>query len=68
MISSMQHPAWCVDVGFLPYLPPTYEGGEVDAMWVEAMELIDGDLHWLLQLPHQAFWSQVRDCAYQTSH
>ena len=56
-----QHPAWCVDVEFLSYLPPTHveEGGGVDPMWVDAMEMIDGDLHWLLQLPHQTFWCQV---------
>ena len=35
------------------------EGGGVDPMWVDAMEMIDGDLHWLLQLPHQTFWCQV---------
>ena len=46
---------------FLSYLPPSHveEGGGVDPMWVDAMEMIDGDLHWLLQLPHQTFWCQV---------
>ena len=28
-------------------------------MWVDAMEMIDEDLHWLLRLPHQTFWCQV---------
>ena len=54
-------PAWCADVEFLSYLPPSYveEGGGVDPMWVDTMEMIDGDLHWLLQLPQQTFWYQV---------
>lgn len=29
-------------------------------MWLEALELMDSDLHWLLCQPHQKFWCQVR--------
>ena len=33
---------------------------KVDPLWLEALEMIDGDLHWLLQQTHHKFWCQVR--------
>ena len=33
---------------------------KVDPLWMEALEMIDGDLHWLLQQTHHKFWCQVR--------
>ncbi len=63
-IASPQHPAWCSDVQFLPYLAPpgtnsSASSRPTDALWVEAIELIDADLHWLLLQPHQQFWCEV---------
>lgn len=40
----------------------TVKGGsveEADPLWLEALEMIDSDLHWLLQQPHHKFWCQV---------
>ena len=34
---------------------------KVDPLWLEALEMIDGDLHWLLQQTHHKFWCQVRE-------
>jgi hypothetical protein len=34
---------------------------KVDPLWMEALEMIDGDLHWLLQQTHHKFWCQVRE-------
>ena len=32
----------------------------VEPLWVESLEMIDSDLHWLLQQTHHKFWCQVR--------
>ena len=37
------------------------EAMKVDLLWLEALEMIDGDLHWLLQQTHHKFWCQVRE-------
>ena len=70
-LPSPQHPSWCSDVSFLPFSPPTFlhgdEGGDhgnVDPLWIETLEMIDSDLHWLLRQPHQLFWCQ---CVYDPS-
>jgi hypothetical protein len=34
---------------------------KVEPLWMEALEMIDGDLHWLLQQTHHKFWCQVRE-------
>ncbi|XP_064394350.1 activating signal cointegrator 1 complex subunit 2-like isoform X2 [Halichondria panicea] len=48
----------CTDVSFLPYRAPRH-GIEPDLLWLEAIQELDSDLHWLLKLPHPNFWSQV---------
>ena len=55
LLPSLQHPAWCEDIGFLPFSPPLPPSSD----WSELLEAIDSDLHWLLTLPYHKFWSQV---------
>uniref|UniRef100_A0A0B7AGQ0 CUE domain-containing protein n=1 Tax=Arion vulgaris TaxID=1028688 RepID=A0A0B7AGQ0_9EUPU len=46
---------------FVKYFPPpanTDDRAEYDA-WLERVNYLCDDLHWLLQLPHDKFWCQV---------
>ena len=48
----------------LKKLNQTTAGGAMegtDPLWLDAMEMMDSDLHWLLQQPHHKFWCQVRE-------
>lgn len=54
------------EIDFLLYQPPTLiveppRDGRVtvNPLWLEAMQLLDEDLHQLLQMDHQNFWCQV---------
>ena len=60
-----QDPSWCKEVEFLSYVPPPPPAGEgedsdLSVLWLEALELMDSDLRWLLLQSHQRFWCQVR--------
>jgi activating signal cointegrator complex subunit 2 len=57
-------PSWCKEVEFLSYVPPPPPAGEgedsdLSVLWLEALELMDSDLRWLLLQSHQRFWCQV---------
>ena len=54
------------EIDFLLYRPvhlllenPGTDGVNVDPMWLEVMQLLDEDLHQLLQMDHHKFWCQV---------
>ena len=47
------------DINFLQYTLPTYKAGEIDVEWLESLQIINDDLHWLLSQSHWLFWSQV---------
>jgi len=62
------HLGWAEDVPFVKYKPPPVPTGKdgyssedrvIRDQWLERMDYIQADLHWLLRLPHQRFWSQV---------
>eukprot|EP00731_Ephydatia_muelleri_P012141 Em0006g1035a len=53
-------PVWCTDVQFLCYVPPQVTPtGEVTPEWIEALDIMNNDLSWLLLQSHQRFWCQV---------
>ena len=54
----MQDASSCTAVSFLPYIPPRH-GADPDPLWIEAIQELDYDLHWLLKQSHPNFWSQV---------
>lgn len=69
-VSFSQDKVWTTEVNFIPFTPPSYtcvQGGgvggqarySVDPVWVEAVQMLDDDLHWLLQTEYHKFWSQV---------
>lgn len=68
--TAMQDKVWMTEINFLPFTPPTHlspmDGGtrgatnfNVDPLWVESTDMLDEDLHWLLQLEYHKFWSQA---------
>ena len=60
-----QAPVWCTDVQFLCYVPPQVTStGEVTPDWIEALDIMNNDLRWLLLQSHQRFWCQVCVCAF----
>ena len=71
----VQDKVWMTEVNFLPFIPPTdpsppnevgseaVRSSKVDPVWVESAEMLDKDLHWLLQLEYHKFWSQVCEVA-----
>ncbi|XP_065885281.1 activating signal cointegrator 1 complex subunit 2-like [Dysidea avara] len=46
------------DIHFLEYTLPIGDD-DVDNEWVESLQIINDDLHWLLSQSHWLFWSQV---------
>ena len=51
------------DINFLEYTLPACRGEEVDDEWLESLQIINDDLHWLLSQSHWLFWSQVFSAA-----
>lgn len=62
---SVKDKKWCQDITFLSFYPPPSVTDQGWSKWVETLEAIDYDLHILLKLPHNVFWSQVSGgCGY----
>lgn len=56
-----QHPDRKEERCFLPYKPPPEDGtSALVEEFLELAQLISEDLEWLLALPHDKFWCQVR--------
>ncbi|XP_076438370.1 activating signal cointegrator 1 complex subunit 2-like isoform X2 [Babylonia areolata] len=55
------HPDWVSSRGFVAYVAPPLDSSDQGQMgeWLERLQYISTDLHWLLQLSHQHFWCQV---------
>ncbi|KAH9500008.1 Activating signal cointegrator 1 complex subunit 2 [Bulinus truncatus] len=56
------HPSRIEKMVFVRYAPPPPPGMEDSAeqdAWLERLNYLCDDLHWLLQLPHDKFWCQV---------
>ncbi|KAK7105794.1 hypothetical protein V1264_017128 [Littorina saxatilis] len=55
------HPDWCIKSRFVSYVAPPLDSSDQGLMgeWLERLQYICADLHWLLQLPHHKFWCQV---------
>ena len=52
---------------FVPYSPPPVQPSSASPLdhgvmeqWIERMSFISEDLKWLLSLPHNKFWCQVK--------
>lgn len=58
-----QHPVRKEERSFVPYkpLPEDNSPAEVEE-FLEYARFIKEDLEWLLSLPHDKFWCQVRNC------
>ncbi|KAK0044479.1 activating signal cointegrator 1 complex subunit 2 [Biomphalaria pfeifferi] len=57
----MLHPSRVEEMVFVRYTPPpssVEDSADYDA-WLERINYLCDDLHWLLQLPHDKFWCQV---------
>ncbi|XP_059151768.1 activating signal cointegrator 1 complex subunit 2-like [Physella acuta] len=54
------HPSRAEKMIFVKYTPPplNVDRADYDA-WLERVNYLSDDLHWLLQLPHEKFWCQV---------
>uniref|UniRef100_A0ABM0MW95 Activating signal cointegrator 1 complex subunit 2-like n=1 Tax=Saccoglossus kowalevskii TaxID=10224 RepID=A0ABM0MW95_SACKO len=54
------HPKWSEQINFMKYSVPPDEINDVASLeeWIFLLTNIKGDLHWLLQQPHQQFWCQ----------
>lgn len=55
------HPSRIEKMVFVDYMPPTFscdDRADYDA-WLERVNYLCDDLHWLLQLPHDKFWCQA---------
>ncbi|KAL8589040.1 hypothetical protein ACOMHN_055053 [Nucella lapillus] len=55
------HQDWVSRRGFVAYVAPPLDSSDQGLMgeWMERLQYICTDLHWLLQLSHQQFWCQV---------
>lgn len=57
----IQHPDRKEERCFLPYKPPPEENSPAQIEeFLEQAQFISEDLEWLLSLPHDKFWCQVR--------
>ncbi|CAL1547270.1 unnamed protein product [Lymnaea stagnalis] len=55
------HPSRIEKMVFVSYTPPPFnceDRADYDA-WIERVNYLCDDLHWLLQLPHDKFWCQA---------
>ena len=59
---NLKHSRWSSRCRFVAYVAPPADSNDQGLMgeWAERLQYISNDLHWLLQLPHQQFWCQVR--------
>ena len=59
---NLKHSRWSSRCRFVAYVAPPADSSDQGLMgeWAERLQYISTDLHWLLQLPHQQFWCQVR--------
>lgn len=55
------HKMWAKKWRFVGYVAPPRDTADQGLMgeWLERLEYISTDLHWLLQLPYHKFWCQV---------
>lgn len=55
------HPHWVSKSRFVAYLPPPDNDSDQGQTgeWLERLQYLATDLHWLLQLSHHRFWCQV---------
>lgn len=63
VLLTMQNPKRVVSRNFLIYVPPPDScSPAVLEEFLERADFITKDLQWLLSLPHDCFWCQVRGC------
>ncbi|KAK7467743.1 hypothetical protein BaRGS_00037018 [Batillaria attramentaria] len=55
------HPHWVSKSRFVVYLPPPENASDQGQLgeWLERLQYLATDLHWLLQLSHHKFWCQA---------